>query len=262
VSAESSNNSALRLRILGTGTSIGVPVVGCDCAVCTSDDPHNNRTRTSAIFEQGDNRLLVDTSTDLRFQSLAQGVTRIDAVLLTHTHADHIMGLDDLRVFNFRQRASIPIHGDKSALGDVRTRFSYIFEQTQLGGGKPQIELVEVDGPFTAAGMNVTPIPLMHGELPVLGFRVGDIAYLTDLNAIPEESFALLTDLSAVVIDALRPKAHPTHFNLEQALAAIERIGAPRSYLTHLTHSFDHATLSANLPEGVFPAWDGLVIES
>ena len=251
----------MKLRILGSATSIGVPVIGCDCPVCTSSDPHNFRTRTSATFEHDGRVLLIDASTDFRMQALRHKLERVDAVLLTHAHADHVGGLDDLRGFNFLQREVIPVHAGARTLREVRLRFAYIFEETQVGGGKPMIDLVPIDGPFKAADFHVTPVPLFHGELKILGFRVGRAAYCTDVSEIPEESFPLLEDLDVLVIDALRHKRHPTHFNLEQALEAIERIRPRRAVLTHLTHVFDHAALAAELPDFVEPAYDGLVIE-
>lgn len=251
----------MKLRILGSATSIGVPVIGCDCPVCTSEDRRNFRTRTSAVFEENGRSLLVDTSTDLRLQALWFDLDRVDAVVLTHAHADHIGGLDDLRSFNFRQGDDIPVFGNAATIDQVRTRFGYIFETTQIGGGKPMVNLHTVDGPFEAAGFSVQPVWLKHGALDIFGFRVGDAAYCTDVSEIPEASYALLEGLEVLVIDALRYKAHPTHFSLDQALGEIRRIRPRRAVLTHLTHVFDHAELAASLPDAVEPAYDGLVID-
>lgn len=251
----------MRLKILGSATSIGVPVVGCRCEVCISDDPKNMRTRASVIIEDKGRTLLIDTSTDLRFQSLWYNVDRVDAVAFTHTHADHTNGIDDLRVFNFRQGGAIPIYGSKETIDEIHRRFSYIFEKTQEGGGKPMIDLEIVDGPFEAAGMKVTPIPLIHGEMKIYGFRVGGIAYCTDVNFIPNESYVLLKDLDVLVLDALRYAPHPTHFSLEQAVDAVFKIKPKRAVLTHLTHTFDYHTLAADLPPGIEPAYDGMVID-
>jgi phosphoribosyl 1,2-cyclic phosphate phosphodiesterase len=257
----SKGTKTLKLTILGSATSMGVPVIGCDCPVCTSADPRDRRTRTSAFFQEGDRCLLIDTSTDFRFQALQSNLSRVDAVLLTHAHADHISGLDDLRVFNFRQRGFIPVYGTPETIEQIQIRFNYIFQDTQIGGGKPLIELLPIDAPFEAAGFSVTPIPMMHGEMEVLGFRVGNAAYCTDVSRIPDASMALLNGLDVLVIDALRRSEHPTHFSLDQALDIIQKVKPKKAYLTHLTHGYMHAELLEELPKPVEPAYDGLVIE-
>ena len=251
----------MRLRILGSGTSLGVPVIGCDCDVCRSADPRNNRTRTSVLIQDQGRTLLIDTSTDFRRQALDADIRRIDAVLYTHDHADHISGLDDLRPFNFRQAEEIPVYGNQATMDNIRRRFSYIFENTQRGGGKPQIIMNNVDGPFVAADFHVTPVPLLHGQLSILGYRIGNFAYCTDVSEIPESSYSLLDGLDVLVIDALRYKPHPTHFSLEEALEAIDRIRPKQAFLTHMTHSFEYTILEGQLPDHIHPAYDGLVID-
>ena len=183
---------SLRVTMLGSGTSTGVPVIGCTCAVCRSDNPRNKRWRVGLKLEMGPDVVLVDTPTDLRAQALRFGLPRVDAVLFTHAHADHVFGLDDVRIFNFRQQSAIPCYGSEATLARIRRMFSYVFEAGQEGGGKPQLELIPVAAPFQLLGRTVVPVPVWHGELPVYGYRIGSFAYVTDANRIPEESFRLL----------------------------------------------------------------------
>lgn len=247
--------------MLGSGTSSGVPVIGCRCAVCTSTDPRNRRLRPSLRLDLPGGTALVDTPPDLREQALASGLARLDAVLFTHAHADHIFGLDDVRIFNFRQGATIPCHGSPGTLERVRSAFSYVFEEGEEGGGKPKLELVPVTGPFDLLGARVEPVPVWHGPTEVLGYRIGGFAYVTDVNRIPEESFALLAGLEVLVLGALRYRPHPTHFTIAEAAEAAVRIGAGRTYLTHLAHDVDHAAPELELPPGVAFGHDGLRIE-
>lgn len=252
----------MKFRVLGSSTSMGVPVIACNCPVCKSTDPRNFRTRTSVVFENiTGETLLVDTSPDLRFQALENNLQRVDAVLLTHAHADHIAGLDDLRIFNFIQRQAIAVYANRSTIQQIRKRFSYIFENTQQGGGKPLITLKTITKPFKAAGFKIIPIPLWHGKLKVLGFRIGGLAYCTDVSRIPDQSYKLLKGLKVLVIDALRRSTHPTHFCLSEALEEIEKIAPEHAILTHMTHEFDHVQLEKELPYKVEPAFDGMVIE-
>ncbi|MGE0480152.1 MAG: MBL fold metallo-hydrolase [Phycisphaerae bacterium] len=254
---------SLRLTILGSGTSHGVPMIGCDCAVCTSADPRDRRTRTSVLFSYDDHHLLVDTGPELRLQCVANGVRRVDAVLYTHHHADHVVGLDDVRRFNWLQRAPMPIYANGATLARLRQMFEYAFvDDPEYPSAKPELLTREIAGPIELFGRTVTPIPYLHGRLPVLGFRVGDVACCPDCSFIPDESRALLRGLDVLVLDALRRRPHPTHFNVDQALEATERIGAARTYFTHIAHELGHAETNAQLPAGVELAYDGLVLES
>lgn len=247
-----------RVTLLGTGTSTGVPVIGCHCAVCTSSDPHNQRTRCSALIEWRDRRLLIDTATDLRQQSLAVGLTRIDAVLYTHTHADHVHGIDDLRAFNLSAGVALPIFGSAETIAVIRNNFGYIFDAEQDGGYRPQLTTRVVDSTFSCAGLTIVPVPLLHGNGTALGYRIGDFAYLTDCNGCPPGSLELLAGLDTLVIDALRFRPHATHFNIAQAIEFAARLAPRRTLLTHLSHDVDHARHSAGLPAGVELAHDGL----
>lgn len=252
-----------RVTFLGTGTSTGVPMIGCACATCRSTDPRDRRLRPSIYLDvPGRARLLVDTSTDLRQQALAAGITRVDAVLYTHAHADHILGLDDLRRFNAVQRSPIPCYADARTWDALKRTFFYAFDGVaRQGGGVPQLEPREIAGAFEINGVCVRPIPLLHGRLPILGFRFGTFAYLTDCSAIPDESWALLEGVGTLVIDALRDKPHPTHFTVEEALAAVARIAPQRALFTHMAHDLPHAGTCARLPRGVELAYDGLVLD-
>jgi phosphoribosyl 1,2-cyclic phosphate phosphodiesterase len=252
----------VRVTMMGSGTSSGVPVIGCGCAVCTSSDPRNRRLRPGLKLELPAGVVLVDTPTDLRAQALAFGLPRVDAVVYTHAHADHVFGLDELRIFNFRQRHPIPCYGTADTLTRIRQTFAYVFEAGQEGGGKPQLELVPIDQqPFSLCGVEWLPVPVWHGELEVYGYRIGDFAYVTDCNRIPEESFARLAGVRVLVLDALRYRTHPTHFSLEEAIAAAERIAPERTVFTHLAHDIDHTALALTLPAGMELGHDGLVFE-
>ena len=250
----------VRITFLGTGTSTGVPVVGCECETCRSSDPKDRRWRPSIYLELDDGpAVLVDASPDLRAQALAFGICRVDLILLTHSHADHVLGLDDVRIYNFRQRAAIPCLGDPRTLAAVRRMFAYVFDPaTPRGGGLPQLVLFPLAGPFSTAHSTFIPVPLLHGTLPILGYRVGAFAYLTDCNVIPEAAWPLLDDLDVLVLDALRRRPHKTHFNVEQAVETARRIGARQTYFTHMTHDLPHAATCADLPPGMALAHDGL----
>lgn len=249
--------------MMGSGTSTGIPVIGCACRVCQSANPKNRRWRPGLKIElktgTEERVILVDTPTDLREQALRFGLPRVDAIVFTHPHADHIYGLDDVRIFNFRQRAPIPCYGSEETLRNIRRAFAYVFEAGQEGGGKPQLDLHPVREPFELLGRTFVPVPVWHGEMEVFGYRTGGFAYVTDCNRIPETSFRLLEGVEVLVIDALRHRPHSTHFSVEQATEAAERIGARRTIFTHMTHEVDHGD---PLPAGVEFGYDGLVFDA
>ncbi len=253
----------MRITFLGTGTSHGVPMIGCDCETCRSPDPRDNRRRPSVYVETGDGQaILVDAGPDLRAQALAYDVRRIDALLFTHGHSDHILGLDDLRRYNAIQQRPMLCYGDAQTLFDIRRMFAYVFDPaTPRGGGLPQLDLIPITGPFRVGEQEIVPVPIFHGQRAILGFRLGTFAYLTDCSRIPDGSWALLEGLDLLVLDALRDKPHPTHFSLSEAVAAAQRIGARRTCFTHMTHDLRHAPTCARLPETMELAYDGLVIE-
>ncbi len=251
-----------RVAFLGTGTSHGVPMIGCRCAVCTSTDPRDSRTRPSILITGPTGHVLVDTSPDFRQQALRHGIDRLDAVLFTHSHADHIMGFDDLRRFNHIQGVPVPCYASEATWSDMRQTFHYVFaKKPRTGGGIPEIVAHVIDGPLAVGGMRVVPVPLWHGQMPVLGFRTGTFAYLTDCNRLDDAAWPLLTGLDTLVLDALRDKPHSTHFNLSEALQVVERLAPRCAYLTHMTHDLGHRETSARLPAGVQLAYDGLVID-
>ena len=249
-----------RFLFLGTGTSVGVPVVGCDCATCTSKDPRNSRTRTSVALGLPEGTLLIDTTPDLRTQLLRERIGRVDAVLYTHDHVDHVYGLDDVRPLCFASGKPIPLLCEPRVGQRIRKAFDYAFETASVpGGGLPKVLFERIStASFDLLGARVLPLRLQHGSLDVLGFRFNNIAYCTDTNHIPDETRPLLADLDVLVLDCLRQASHPTHFSLEQALAEASRIAARRTLLVHMSHDIEHATLSAALPDGVELAYDGL----
>lgn len=251
----------MRLTLLGTGTSYGVPVVGCECGVCTSDDPRNKRTRSSAFVEVGGRSFLIDTATELRLQALRWGVRRVDAVLYTHFHSDHVGGLDDLKAFNAALGGALPCFGNRATELSLRERFAFAFAGTPFLGAIPHVTYETVEAPFDLLGVRVTPVELQHGRIMATGWRIGRAAYLTDCNGIPPRSMALLQDLELLVIDGLRPRPHPTHFSIPEAVAVARELRPRRTLLTHLTHDVDHETVSAELPPGIELAYDGQVIE-
>lgn len=252
-------------------------MIGCDCAVCRSDDPRDRRSRPSILIEidappevarasacaASVQTILVDTSTDLRAQALTYGVRRVDAILFTHSHADHIFGLDEVRRFNVLQQQAIPLLADDHTLRDLRRTFSYIFSTaTAVGGGIPQLVPFRIGGPFCLGGVEVVPIPLLHGRRLVLGYRLGRFAYLTDCSAIPDASWPLLEGVEVLVLDALRYRKHPTHFTVEEALAVVARLSPTQTYFTHICHDLPHAATCAALPDGVELAYDGLIVSA
>ena len=255
----------LRITVLGCGTSMGVPQLGCRCAVCTSNDPRNHRTRPSIHLQQGNTCVLIDAPPELRLQLLAARLDEhLDAVLITHTHADHIMGLDDVRGFTLRTGKPMPVYAEASALNDLRRVFHYVFHPFPPGTSTPQIEFREIPAvgcPLQIGEMLIEPLRVFHGEMPILAFRVGPFAYVTDVSYIPPETLARLQGLELLILDALRFEPHPTHFNLQQALQMVEKLQPRRTLFTHLTHAFDYETVNAQLPEGVELAYDGQVVE-
>jgi phosphoribosyl 1,2-cyclic phosphate phosphodiesterase len=255
-----------RLIFLGTGTSTGVPMIGCDCSVCTSHDPRNQRTRSSVLLSLPQGNLLVDTTPELRIQLLRERIGHVHAIAFTHAHADHLFGLDDARLFPKYNGGPVPIFCEAETEQAIRGAFSYAFnEHARLipTGGVPQItfERIGPGEPFHVLGQSVLPIRLEHGRFRVLGFRIGNLAYCTDVNRIPDESWPLLEDLEILVLDALRHRPHPTHFSLDEALDVIEKLRPRRAYLTHLSHDLDHAATETTLPPGVALAYDGLTLE-
>jgi len=260
----------MEILILGSGTSHGVPMIGCQCEVCLSDDPHNRRFRPSILVKHENKAILVDTTPELRLQSLAFEVRQVDAVLYTHTHADHLMGLDDLRRFNDLSGKEIPVYGDTATLSDIRRTFPYIFKETQIGGGKPRLALHEVARDFSIFGLRVRSFYVLHGSLPVLAYRFDapamddrparSVAYVTDVSSIPPDSLELMHELDVLILDAVRFNPHPTHFGLYQALEVISEVQPQRAFLTHLSHHFDHEKVNATLPSNVRLSYDGLVV--
>jgi len=231
--------------------------------VCTSPDPHDHRTRPSVYLSLPDGtRVLIDTSPDLRAQALRHDLKRVDAVLFTHGHADHVLGLDDMRRFNAIQGGRIPCYGNEQTLGEIRSTFAYVFDRsTQAGGGLPEIDLHVVSAPFTVGAQRVVPVPLWHGTRLVYGYRIGTLAYLTDVSAIPDESWALIEGVEVLVLDALRHRRHPTHFSIAEALDATARINPAQAWFTHICHDLPHAETNASLPPHVQLAYDGLSVE-
>lgn len=253
----------LRLTILGSGTSHGIPMIDCDCPVCTSDDPRDHRNRTSALFSYDNYHVLIDTAPELRLQCIAFDVRQVDAILITHTHADHVAGMDDVRRFSDAHAEPLGVYGKADTLDRVCEMFGYAFiEQNPYPSAVPRLRARPIDGPVELFGRQVIPIPYMHGEMVIFGYRIGDVAYCPDCSAIPDASRPLLEGLDVLVLDALRRRPHPTHFNLDQALEEAQRIGARRTYFTHIAHELRHAETDAALPDGISMAYDGLVIES
>jgi phosphoribosyl 1,2-cyclic phosphate phosphodiesterase len=255
--------AAATVLVLGTGTSHGVPMIGCECDTCRSTDPHDRRSRASIYIQiNGGPSVLIDTSPDLRMQALTYGLKRVDAIVYTHSHADHIMGLDEVRRFNVLQKSAIPCYGDARTLSDLRRIYSYVFDpDTPRGGGIPQVVTARVAGEFCLGAATFVPVPLMHGSRPILGYRIGSFAYMTDCSRIPDASWPLLEGVRTVILDALRHKPHATHLSLDQALAVIRQLKPERALFTHMSHDLPHAETCARLPAGVQLAYDGLTFE-
>ena len=233
-------------------------MIGCDCKVCRSSDPRNQRTRCSALVEVNGVNLLIDTPPELRIQALREGIRRVDAVLFTHAHADHLFGLDDIRRFNDLSGAPMPCYGSKETLSTVRVAFEYVFVPTQLGGGKPLLDLISVNGPFEVAGVRVTPIPVMHGRMSILGYRIGNLAYITDCSRIPASSYELMRGLDTLVLGVIRHEPHETHFSISDGLAVVDKLKPRQTFFTHIAHRLDHEATNSALPADVQRAYDGL----
>jgi phosphoribosyl 1,2-cyclic phosphate phosphodiesterase len=255
--------AAAKVLVLGTGTSHGVPMIGCECATCHSTDPRDRRSRASIYIQIDEGpSVLVDTTPDLRMQALTYGLKRVDAIVYTHSHADHIMGLDEVRRFNVLQKSAIPCYGDARTLEDLRRIYAYVFESgPKFGGGIPQVTTARVAGEFCIGAATFVPVPILHGSRTILGYRIGSFAYLTDCSAIPDASWPLLSGVKTLILDALRPRPHPTHLSIDQALAVVEQIKPERALFTHMCHDLPHAATCARLPPDVQLAYDGLTFE-
>lgn len=265
---------SLRLTVLGSGTSMGVPTVGCRCAVCCSTDPHDKRTRASVLLSfrstslggAAQRNIVVDTTPDFRYQALRAGLDRLDAVVFTHGHADHILGLDDIRPFNLKQQAVLPLYATDETLGILKRTFAYIFDGVPTQSTVPSVALHRIEGPLTLFGLSLVPVPAQHGEMSVLGFRFGRAAYLTDFSQIPQASKPLLRDLDDLILDALRYTPHPMHSTVEQSLALVDELKPKRAWFTHICHDLPHAETNLRLaqhpgPSQVRLAHDGLSFE-
>jgi phosphoribosyl 1,2-cyclic phosphate phosphodiesterase len=250
----------IEIIFLGTGTSAGIPMIGCHCPVCSSNDPHDKRTRPSAVISYGGINVLIDTSPELRLQCVANGIDMIEAAVFTHAHADHIMGLDDVRRFNALKKGPLDIWADEPTHAALTRCFGYAFKEPEpeMKVFRPHLVRRMIEGPFEIAGKTWMPIPLFHGEMPILGFRVGDLAYCTDTNRIPDASFELLKGLDVLVLDALQYKKHTTHFSVEEALEVTAKIGAKRTYFTHIAHALANEATNATFPPHIRLAHDGL----
>lgn len=256
--------SEIELLFLGTGTSAGIPMIGCHCPVCTSDDPHDQRTRASVVISYAGRRILVDTSPELRLQCVAQDVHRIDALVMTHAHADHIMGLDDVRRFNAVLGGPLDVWAEPAVHEVLQRCFGYAFREPDPAQKvfRPHLNVRNIDGSFDLFGQTWTPIRLFHGAMPVLGFRIGNLAYCTDVNRIPPESMELLRGLDVLVLDGLQWKTHSTHFSLGEAIAVAQVLQPKQTWFTHIAHAMSHAQTNRELPPGMRLAHDGLRVRT
>jgi phosphoribosyl 1,2-cyclic phosphate phosphodiesterase len=249
------------LTVLGSGTSMGVPTIGCSCAVCHSADPRDRRTRPSILLEYGGKFVLIDTTPDFREQAIRENIRQLDAVLYTHTHADHILGIDDLRPLSFHRDGGIPLYARPEAAEFLRTMFRYIFESDYKFGGIARVQLKPIKGPMELFGARFEPVTVIHGDTEIYGFRFGSAAYLTDFSDIPDQSFEQLQDLDILFLDALRHKPHPTHSTVENSLKIVERVKPQRAFFTHICHDLPHEATNATLPEHVRLSHDGMKLE-
>ena len=249
------------LTVMGSGTSMGVPTIGCRCAVCTSSDPRDRRTRPSVLLDYDGRRVLIDTTPDFRQQAIREGIRTLDAVIYTHSHADHVLGLDDLRPLTFHGSSNIPLYAQPETAAVLRRMFSYIFEGDYKYGGLARVELREFNGPLDLFGAVFEPVPILHGDAEIIGFRFGEAAYLTDFSEIPQASMARLAELDILFLDALRHKPHPTHSTVDNSLLLVEQLKPKRAYFTHISHDLAHEATNAALPPHVRLAHDGLKLE-
>jgi phosphoribosyl 1,2-cyclic phosphate phosphodiesterase len=249
------------ITVLGSGTSMGVPTIGCNCRVCTSPDPHDRRTRPSVMLEYNGHVVLIDTTPDFREQAIRERITRLDAVLYTHSHADHILGLDDLRPLSFRREGGIPLYAHSHTIPTLTRMFQYIFENDYKFGGIAKVKLNQINGAFELFGAEVQPIPIIHGEQEIHGYRIGSMAYLTDHSEIPEASMNMLRGLDVLFLDALRHRPHPTHSTVENSVRLTEELKPKQTFLTHICHDLPHEETNASLPPHVRLAHDGLKLE-
>jgi len=250
------------VTLLGTGTSFGVPMVGCNCDVCTSSRSENKRLRVSALIQQGDYNLLVDCSPDFRQQALRHNITQVNAILFTHNHSDHIMGIDDLRIYNWRQKKPVQVYGQDYVIEDIKTRFSYCFLPHRYEGAAPKLDLHILDGnEFELGPFHIVPVLAKHWNLPIYGYRIGNLGYMTDCSYIPRESIEKLIGVEILVINALRPNPHPAHFSLTQAIEVANKIKPQRAYFTHISHKLEHHSTNAMLQQDNELAYDGLSFE-
>ncbi|MCE5299390.1 MAG: MBL fold metallo-hydrolase [Spirochaetia bacterium] len=254
----------MKVRFLGTGTSHGIPVIGCKCPVCTSADPRNNRYRCSVYICEGQTGIIIDTPPEYRLRAVEYSIDRLDAVLFTHGHFDHTAGLDDVRVYNELQAMDMPVYSDARTLREIRDRFAYVFMPTQEGGGKPKLQLIEAEpySEFKVGEMDIMPVEVGHGDMKISGFMINKkFAYLTDNSFLPDRTCDVLRGIDVLVLGALRHKPHPTHFSLEQAVLAAKKIGAKKTYFTHMSHALDHGATEEKLPENIRLSYDGLKLE-
>src|SRR5215472_12738388 len=257
--------STLAITVLGSGTSMGVPTLGCRCRVCKSSDPHDTRLRPSLLLTHAGQNVVIDTTPDFRQQALRANLERLEAVFLTHSHADHILGFDDIRPYNIRQRKPMPVYGTEETFRVVRRAFAYAFDDRPTLSTIPSVDLIPMAGPVEIIGLTITPVPLVHGDMQVLGFRFGRAAYLTDFSALPDSSAALLQGLDDLILDALRDVPHPMHQTVQQALALVDRLKPKRAWFTHISHDLPHAETNERLRRSGYPhvqmAYDGLQLE-
>jgi phosphoribosyl 1,2-cyclic phosphate phosphodiesterase len=249
------------LTVLGSGTSMGVPTIGCPCPVCHSSDPHDRRTRPSVLLEYAGKIVLIDTTPDFREQAIREQINRVDAVLYTHSHADHILGIDDLRPLSYHRDGKIPLYARAEAADYIRNMFRYIFDADYKFGGLARLELESIDGPFNLFGAEFEPIPIIHGDTEIYGFRFGQAAYLTDFSEIPESSLPRLEGLDVLFLDGLRHKPHPTHSTVENSMRIADQVGAKRVFFTHICHDLPHEATNATLPLHVRLSYDGMKLE-